>query len=228
MTRTTNARIAGFTYLFYIAVALPGMLLFDRASGTEGMAAKLALIAVHTSDVHMSVMLSMLSSITALALAVALYGLTRDEDHELAVLALSCRVGEGVLGSISIIAALGLLWLATATGTGAPEPATAYTLGAFLLKVKIWNLTIAATFFAAGSALFSYLLLRGRMVPLALARLGVLASVLLVAGLPLQLVGFFSGAFAGLIWLPMLVFEVTIALWFLIKGVAKREERISA
>ena len=27
MTRTTNARVAGFTYLFYIAVAFPGMVL---------------------------------------------------------------------------------------------------------------------------------------------------------------------------------------------------------
>ncbi len=105
MTRTTNARLAGFTYLFYIAVAFPSMVLFDRASSAEGMAAKLARIAAHASDVRITVVLSLLSGFTALVLAVALYGITRDEDHELAVLALSCRIGEGVLGSISVIAA---------------------------------------------------------------------------------------------------------------------------
>jgi len=41
MTRKTNSRIAGFTYLFYIAVAFPSMVLFDRATSGEGMAAKL-------------------------------------------------------------------------------------------------------------------------------------------------------------------------------------------
>lgn len=42
MTRRTNARIAGFTYLFYIAVAFPSMVLFNRATAGEGIAAKLA------------------------------------------------------------------------------------------------------------------------------------------------------------------------------------------
>lgn len=83
-----------------------------------------------------------------------------------------------------------------------------------------------AIFFAVGSLLFSWLLLRGRMIPLALAWLGVIASVLLVVILPLQLAGLFGGAMtwsAGitwLVWLPMLVYEVVLALWLLIKGVA--------
>jgi hypothetical protein len=36
MTRTANARLAGFTFLFYIAVALPAMILFDRATSARG------------------------------------------------------------------------------------------------------------------------------------------------------------------------------------------------
>jgi len=42
MTRTTNARIAGFTFLFYIAVAFPSMILLGRATSGEGIAAKFA------------------------------------------------------------------------------------------------------------------------------------------------------------------------------------------
>jgi hypothetical protein len=218
MTRTTNARLAGFTYLFYIAVAFPGMILFNRATSGDAVAAKLAHIAEHASDVRIAILLSLLSGFTAMVLGVALYGLTRDEDQELAVLALSCRVGEGVLSAISIIAKLGLLWLGTATGADAPDTAAAHALGAFLLKVTVWNVTIAATLFSVGSTLFSYLLLRGRMIPVPLAWLGIVASVLLVVSLPLQLIGFFGGLVGGLIWLPMLVFEVAVALWLLIKG----------
>jgi hypothetical protein len=36
MTRMTSARIAGFTFLFYIAVAFPSMILMGRATGGEG------------------------------------------------------------------------------------------------------------------------------------------------------------------------------------------------
>lgn len=45
-TRTTNARLAGFTYLFYIALAFPAMVLFDKATRAQGTAAKLAGIAI--------------------------------------------------------------------------------------------------------------------------------------------------------------------------------------
>ena len=79
---------------------------------------------------------------------------------------------------------------------------------------------IGATFFAVGSMIFSYLLLRGRIVPVSLAWLGVLASALLVVGLPLQLAGFLRGPMTGYIWLPMLAFEVPLGLRLLIKGVA--------
>ena len=77
-----------------------------------------------------------------------------------------------------------------------------------------------------GSLLFCWLLLRGRMIPVAMAWLGVLASVLLVTILPLQRAGLFAGAanwfsrVTWLMWLPMLVFEVTFALWLLVKGAA--------
>ena len=74
--------------------------------------------------------------------------------------------------------------------------------------------------------LFSWLLLRGRMIPVTLAWLGVVASILLVVLIPLQLAGLFGGARAWsspltwFLWLPMLVFEVALALWFLTKGVS--------
>ncbi len=217
MTRTTNARIAGFTFLFYIAAGISSVLLFGKATSGEGVAAKLASIAQHTSDIRITVVLGLLQCFSALVLAVTLYAITRVQDPDLAMLALTCRVGEGIIAALGIPSTLGLLWLATAAGASAPDAAAAHALGAFLLK---GNVALTATFFAVGSTLFSYLLLRGRMIPIPLAWLGVAASVLLVVGLPLQLAGFIRGPVTSLMWLPMLVFELPLALWLLIKGVA--------
>ena len=219
MTRTTNARIAGFTYLFYTAVGSTLHVLMNRATNAEGTAATLALVAAHASDVRVSTLLSLLESFSALVLAVALYGITRDQDHEIAMLALVCRVCEAVIGAtIGIPLKLGLLWLATAgAGAGAPDVATVNALGAFLL-MPVPSIPIGTIFFAVGSMLFSYLLLRGRMVPVPLAWFGVLASLLLVVVLPLQLADFLQGPWY--LWIPMAVFQVALALWLLIKGVA--------
>lgn len=220
MRRQTNARLAGFTYLFYIAVAFPEMVLVGRATSVAGTPAKLARIAEHAGDVRIAILLSVLSCFAAVVLAVALYGITRDEDPDLALIALACRVGEGVTGAAGPLTLSALLWLATASGQNVPDAVGANALAALLLKVRGWLPIIGATFFAVGSTVFCYLLLRGRMIPTWLAWLGVVGSALLVAGLPFQLAGFLRGAITQLMWIPIALFELTVAVWLLIKGVA--------
>lgn len=220
MTRTTNARLAGFMFLIYIAVGVTQMVLFSGATAGEGAAAKLANMAQHAAEVRVNVVLGLFTCFVALTLGVALYAITREQDPHLAMLALICRVGEGVIGGIFISMTLGLLSLATAEGANAPNAAAAQALGSFVLAARSWNPIICAAFFAVGSTLFSWLLLRGRMIPVALAWLGVIASVLLVAGLPLQLAGVLHSPVTYFIWIPMAAFEIPLALWLLIKGVA--------
>ena len=164
MTRKTNARLAGFTFLFYIVVGI-------------------TIMAAHSTRV--TNVLSLFTSLSAIVLGVTLFALTRDVDADLALLALSCRVLEAVAGD-----------------NGG-----------------------SAIFFAVGSTIFSALLLRGRLIPTWLAWLGVAASVLLVVILPVQRAGFLTGAtswassMTWLVWMPALVFEVTLAFWLMIKGI---------
>jgi hypothetical protein len=163
MTRRSNARLAGCTFLIYIAVGI----------ATLALAGNAPVIAV----------LSLVNSFSALVLGVTLYAITREQDPDLAMLGLTCRVIEAIPGEGMI-------------------------------------------YFAVGTTIFAWLLLRGRMIPIALAWLGVLAGVLLVGILLLQRAGLFGGAVnwsSSVTWLtslPMLVFEVALALWLLIKGVA--------
>lgn len=83
----------------------------------------------------------------------------------------------------------------------------------------------SAIYFAVGSLLFSWLLLRGKLIPTLLAQLGILASALLVVILPAQLAGSFGGSMSWassvtwLVWMPMLLFEVIFAFWLILKGV---------
>lgn len=163
-SRLMYARVAGFTFLFYIVAGISSMNLADQPQMVD--------------------VLSLLMSFSALVLGVTLYVLTREQGPALAMMALLCRVLEAV-------------------PVGEP-----------------------AIFFAVGSTIFSWLLLRGRMIPVALAWLGMIASALLVIILPLQVAWLFGGPTAWsdsitwLVWLPALVFEITLALWLLIKGVA--------
>jgi hypothetical protein len=217
MTRKTSARLAGFTFLFYIAAGVTSLVLSNRAISGEGIAAKLASIAQHATDMRVIVVLTVLTTLSAWVLGVTLYAITRELDPDLAMLGLICRVGEGLNGAAGIRGTLSLLWLATATGANAPDPKAAHALGQFLLGESA---TISAIFFAVGSTLFAWLLLRGRMIPVPLAWLGVVASILLVVGLPLELAGVLRGTVAQLMWIPMAAFEIPLAVWLIVKGVA--------
>ena len=174
MTRTTAARIAGFTFLFYIVVGVSSM-----AGVFRGPAAELATYAQNAS---------------AVILALMLFAVTRVEQQVLATLGMIFRLAEGALGPTLAL-----------TGITLSQPTM-----------------VDATLFAIGSTFFCWLLLRGRMLPRALAWTGLVASVILVVGLPLQLAGLLHAPLTMLMWMPMLAFEVPGGLWLLAKGVPLR------
>ncbi len=177
MARTTAARLAGFAFLFYIAVGISSM-----AGAFHGPMAAAATYAQNAS---------------AVVLALTLFLVTRVEQPMVAALGMIFRLAEGGLG-----AALAL------TGIALSHP----TL-------------VGATLFAIGSTLFCWLLLRGRMLPAVLSWIGLVASVILVVGLPLQLGGMLAAPLTTLMWLPMLAFEVPGGLWLLAKGVPPNSSR---
>ena len=97
MTRNTNARIAGFTFLFYIAAGVLSMVLFGRATSGIGIAEKLSSIAQHTTAMGVVFVLGLLQAFSALTLGVTLYAITREQDSDLAMAGLIFRVGEASL-----------------------------------------------------------------------------------------------------------------------------------
>jgi len=215
MTRTTNARLAGVAYLLYIAAAFPSMVIMGRATAGEGMAAKLANLAQHAFDVRLAMVLSLIGCFCALVLGVTLFAITRSQDRDLAMIAMTCRVAEGVTGAASLPPMLSFLAVVTASGFNAADAGAAHALGAFVLDDSIF---VAATFFAVGSTIFSWLLLKGRMVPVWLAWLGVISSAVVAVALPLESLQFLPAVIVRALWLPVAVFEVVLAVWFIVKG----------
>ena len=219
MTLKTNARVAGVAYLLYIAVAFPSMVLMGRATAGEGIAAKVATLAQHAGDVRLAMVLSLIGCFCALVLGVTLYAITRTQDRDLAMIAMLCRVAEGVTGAASLPPMLSFLKAVTAGGTGAND-----ALGSFVLDDSIF---VGATFFAVGSTIFSWLLLKGRMVPIWLAWLGVIASALVAVALPLESLQLLASKVVQVLWIPVAIFEIVLAVWLIAKGVTERAPEVA-
>ena len=172
MTLRTNARLAGIAYLLYIGVAFPDMVLSGRATAGANPAARLATMSQNVGVLSVALVLGLLSAFCAITLAVTLRGLTKAEDDDLALFGAFCRVAEGVATTVSVALSVGMIWLAT---TGAHDPsmsAAAPAIAGFVFKVKGGLYNVGATTFAAGSTIFCWLLLRGRLLPAILAWIG--------------------------------------------------------
>jgi hypothetical protein len=93
-------------------------------------------------------------------------------------------------------------------------------LGSVVANVASLSTNVGAIFFAAGSTLFAYLLLKARSIPVPLAGIGVVASLLLVVGVPLETAAgrVTAEGTSIFLWLPMFVFEIGTGLWLLVKG----------
>lgn len=219
MTLRASSRLAGFTFLFYIATTMAGTILFEQAAAGQGIAAKLAGMAAHVPQMRLAIVFALLNIFNALVLAVTLHALTREADGELALLAFACRVAEGAINAIPTLVLAGLLFIANGVSASPAEAVAASAVAALLMKVQVWTAYVGGIVFAVGSGLFSSLFLRARNIPAPLAWLGLLASVLVIVCVPLQLVGILKGlVVAWALWIPMLIFEIAFGLWLLFKG----------
>lgn len=223
MTKTTNARIAGITFLIYIAIGITGMVLQSQATVGGTITAKLASISQHVLQMRLVLICGLLEPACAIVLAATLYSITRDVDRDLALLGLLFRFGEGLIGAIASRSTLESLWLVTLGATGSPNHATVEALGTYVLQAPRGGAD--AIFFAVGSTLFSFLLLRGRKIPVILGWLGVGASGLLAVALPMQFAEFLSARIVAFLWIPMALYEVPLGVWLVTKGVTSPRTR---
>jgi len=222
LTNQTNARLAGVTFLAYIATGIADMALFGQVAIGPTMAAKFSSLAQHVTTVRVCALLELLTFFEAATLAVTLYALTRDEDTDVAMLAFACRLAEGVIGAVGALGTLRLASVAEASSQAGADGVALTAIGASLLAQGGSSGLIGAMCFAVGSTLFAWLFLRARSIPVALAWLGVAASALLVLALPLRLTKLLPPRLEWPIWMPMLAFEVTLAVWLIVKGTRPR------
>ena len=220
MTLRANARLAGLAFLLNVVTGIGRAVLFNQVSAGDGTAARLASIAQHATLVRVTALLVLLEFLYQAVLAVTLFALTRDQDSDLALLGLGCRMTEGVIAALAAGSRLDLLAAAIAsrTTTGA-DAAAAQALGASLMNGTAGP---AALCLAASGLIFASLFLRARSIPLWIAWLGVVGSILGLAEFGLDMLGSLHGSATIVPWIPLALYELILGLWLLIKGVAVR------
>jgi hypothetical protein len=221
-TQRFYARLAGFLFLFVMAIFIAGELITSRIRGAGDFAEATGRILASELLYRVGLLSTAVGALGVLLLSYALYVTLEPVNRRLAALALYARIGEAfIIGAVLVFRFAALRLYAAAEGSGGgvaqddPWAAlTSFTGSAYGSGVQIWLM-----FCSLGSVLFFYLFYQSRYIPRPLAGLGVLGSILLmVVSVGILLFPEHADTIQyG--WAASFVAEVTTGFWLLISGI---------
>jgi hypothetical protein len=217
----TLARVAGALYLAQMATGVGAFYAKGQLVARGDASLTAANIMGAEQQFRLSVAGDMITSILVLLLVWSLYVILRPASRKLALLGLIFRVVEN--GVLYVCAIGSLVVLGALAGYGYMDvfsPQQLHSLARFAISVQGMGVNTGFVLLGTGSAVFALAFYRSRYVPRAIAVLGVFASLLLATGSLANVVFPVIWETVGIGYmLPMGLYEVSLGLWLLIKGI---------
>lgn len=181
----------------------------------------LAEIAENENQVKTGALLVLVDAVAVVGIAVMIFPVLRKVNESLALWYVGARITESILFIIFVFSVLMLSTLSQdSANTGAMDAAHLQTSGDLLIAVGGWvDVLNYAAVFALGALFLYYLLYQSRLVPRFLSVWGFVGGVLcIVAGLSVMFGADSSSAAVIVLYLPIAVNEMALAIWLIAKG----------
>lgn len=217
-TRDNTPRLLGAAFLAVVVTSAVSGGLAMSALGSGGTAEILTHAASNEALIHWSTLAAMANAAGILVLASLLYMVLRRWSEAIALVALTCWLGEAFFYAIGQLGVVGLLPVGRDfVGSGSPAASQFLTLGQFLYA-GIYKLSgVVLMFFYCCGAVPAYaLFFRSNSIPRLISGYGVCAAALGLGAAAFELLGN-SAPMAA--YLPILPFELAAGGWLLFRGI---------
>lgn len=221
-SQSRAARVAGLAFLFaMVLVILSNYAISFRLIVPGNAAATARNILDHETLFRLNIACDLLYLLTLLALLIALYVVLRPSHGPLAKAAALCRLVVALMWGMTALNALGALRLLDgATQMHAFSLEQVQILARLRLAASYDAYYVGLPFWGLASAICSYLWFRSGYVPRTLAVFGLVASSWGVfCAITFIILPRFD-RIVGASWydLPLALFEVTLGVWLLVRG----------
>lgn len=217
-TRRT-AIVAGVFFLITEVTAIAGVLLYGSVLGTPDF---IVSPTVDDTGVRAGAFLEVLLAIAVVGTAVTLYPIIKRQNEGMALGHVAGRLIEATIIAVGAISLLAVVTMRhDLAGTTGAEAATAATVGQSLVAVHNWTFLFGPKLaLGVNTVLLAYLMYRSRLVPRAIAVLGLVGGSLIFASGTAVLFGLYEdlsvpGVAAAA---PVLAWELSVATWMIVKG----------
>jgi hypothetical protein len=188
-------------------------------------------LADHAGQVILAVGLFLAAATSAFATSFLLFPILRRQSEGLAAGYVGLRAFENVF---YVAGSIGLLVMLTVSQDDAVESAAApdlALLGAALVAIQTWSVVLGTLiFFGLGCLVLNSVLFESHLVPRWLSIWGLLGAAGVLTYGVFGLLGFGTGLGSPLMLLamPLAAQEMVFAAWLLVKGLERREPRLSS
>lgn len=217
-TRRT-AIVAGVFFLITEVTAIAGVLLYGSVLGTPDF---IVSPTVDDTGVRAGAFLEVLLAIAVVGTAVTLYPIIKRQNEGMALGHVAGRLIEATIIAVGAISLLAVVTMRhDLAGTTGAEAATDVTVGQSLVAVHNWTFLFGPKLaLGVNTMLLAYLMYRSRLVPRAIAVLGLVGGSLIFASGTAVLFGLYEdlsvpGVAAAA---PVLAWELSVATWMIVKG----------
>jgi hypothetical protein len=222
----TAAKLAEFLYLFTMVTAnfaefyARGRLIVpsDAEQTAKNIAASERLFRLGTVS-------NLITFASVAVLVVALYVVLKPVNRNVALLAAFWRLVEcSIFALITLNDFVALRLLSGEDYLRAFDTKRLQALAYMFVGAHDAGYLIGLVFFGLGSTVFAYLWFRSRYIPRWLAALGVFSSlVVAIVTLAIMVFPILANVVVPVYFAPIFIFEVTLGLWLLIKGLRPSE-----
>jgi hypothetical protein len=216
------AKVVGFLYLFTMATAIFGELYVRGQLIVRGDAVQTATnIAASERLFRLGIVSDLITFAGVVMLVWALYVVLSAINRNLALLAAFLRLVAISIAAASVVNAFVALRLLSGTAyLHAFDTQQLQVLARLFISGQGFGSGIDFVFLGLGSTVFSYLWFKSRYIPRALAALGIFGSLMLaIGGLAIMVFPSLADVLTLTYMMPLGIFEVTLGLWLLFKGV---------
>ncbi len=216
------AKVAGFAFLFAMAIVVIANYGINFRLIIPGNAVDTARnIVAHETLFRINIACNLIYVVTVVVLLAALYVILKPVNRTLALVAAFCRLVLTLMWGVTALNALSALRL---LGDAAYLPVFNADQLQSLARLHLaasWDAYyVGLPFWGLASTVCSYLWFKSRYIPRALAAFGVISSAWCVICAFAFIVFPHFDVMVGLSWfdVPMVIFEIALGLWLLIKG----------
>jgi hypothetical protein len=220
-----TARIVGALFLFSNVTFILGAFVFVEPilSAPD----YLTLVSANRTQVILGALLELINGVAYLGIAVLMFPILKPRFQSMALGYVGFRIIEFVMQTLSDLSPLSLVTLSEEfVRAGAPGASSFQTLGTLLLAERYWAFQMVSITLGLGALMLYYMLYRSRLIPRFISVWGLIGATTVLTTTMLDIFALSVSPGIGLVLgLPMLLNELFLGVWLIIRGFNQNKER---